>query len=111
MRTGALKMTRLAIIFSLLFVTPAWAAETIMRCIMPSGSNLIFKYEKSYYGEETCYQRFEGTWLNLKEPPLEYTVKDGICRNGFDIIDFTVGERTVYWSGERDVGSCSFLKN
>ena len=59
MRIGALDMTRLAIIFSLLFVTPAWA-ELVLYCQEQFATGILKK---------------NGYWQTGKFKPARYTVK------------------------------------
>lgn len=53
-------MTRLAIIFSLLFVTPAWAETITIRCGY-HGYWAYYKYEEGIF-YDTCYVRRNGSW-------------------------------------------------
>ena len=57
-------MTRLAIIFSLLFVTPAWAEREskAIRCANDAANP--YKYEKGFYGDK-CYKRLKGRWVEM----------------------------------------------
>ena len=108
-------MTRLAIIFSLLFVTPAWAGEKIMRCL-----DSAYKYEKSLSGEDSCYKRMKGRWFEISR--WGYVAKDGVCTSKITfgeykgeliaLLDFTVGEYH-YLKTDETMGftACNFLKN
>ena len=106
-------MTRLAIIFPLLFVTPAWAGEKIMRCL-----DGVYKYEKSLSGEDSCYKRVNGRWFELSR--TGFVAKDEVCTQKIgirshilaDLLDFTVGEyHYLKPDTTRGLTVCNFLKN
>lgn len=90
-------MTRLALIFSLLFVTPAWAESGAMQC----GSNVYidtYKYEANFL-KDKCYHRDDGRW-NLMD---DYDATDWSCvrenAGAKMIIDFVAMTSKVWLAG------------
>ena len=81
-----------------------------MRC-----GDRIFKYEKSFYGKDTCYYRDRGTWIRLTDDK-HYAANDGICKVEIanilmDLIDFIAGEHKYEGGGEFIKDVCNFLES
>ena len=77
-------MTRLAIIFSLLFVTPAWAETMHMRCDFTLTVGMIhFKYEQGIFFD-SCYLYHAGEYTKWAK------AKNLYCSNssGKNWVDF-----------------------
>ena len=83
-------MTRLAIIFSLLFVTPADAETIIMGC----QNGEIWKYEEGFFSD-TCYLRRDGKW---RKSTAE-AVNRSCIFNDNSYVDFVSKE--YVWGGKR----------
>ena len=77
-------MTRLALIFSLLFVTPADAETIIMGC--ENGD--IWKYEEGFFSD-TCYVRRGGKW---RKWPTAEAVNRSCILNDNSYVDFVSRE-------------------
>ena len=69
-------MTRLAIIFSLLFATPAWAETRAIKCLRDT-TVTFWKYEKNTFTDDKCYYREDGQWKS----PEYWTAEDWACHN------------------------------
>ena len=91
-------MTRLAIIFSLLFATPAWAEIRAMSCrqnvpFIKTTVVSVFKYEEGLLNDK-CYARTLGKWIPFDEISgfAGHTAKDWACiqkdETGTSAIDF-----------------------
>ena len=94
-------MTRLAIIFLLLFATPAIAADRILQCNKnfnrPSVAD-VFKYQSRLMGDK-CLLRAAGTWMDLEG----WTAKDWVCSSSENesFIDF-VSQYHYFYSAIKD---------
>ena len=93
-------MTRLAIIFSLLFVTPAWAESKAMNC----DRFVTFKYETGSGGHK-CYHRKNGRW----EEMVKSQATDWSCISEVNIVDFVEKTLTMIYMGEVSVLDCKYL--
>ena len=80
-------MTRLAIIFSLLFVTPVWAESKVIFCVLVDETENLkrryFKYEEGFF-YDSCYQGENGLWNEMTGTPFnkgkdKNTAKDFSC--------------------------------
>ena len=76
-------MTRLAIIFSLLFVTPAWAESRAIQC---DGVH-TYKYETGFLWDK-CYTRSGGRWNEMVN--FEATDWSCITKNDVDDLDIDI---------------------
>ena len=76
-------MTRLAIIFLLVLVTPIQAAEKTISCGLEGAT---FKYKKGISYDE-CHSRILGEWYLM----TNWRAENGVCFKGaaHDFIDFT----------------------
>ena len=89
-------MTRLAIIFSLLFATPAWAESKAIQC----GNVYLdtYKYETNFL-KDKCYHRDDGRWDLMDS----YDATDWSCvmenAGAKAIIDFVAMTRKVWIAG------------
>ena len=87
-------MTRLAIIFSLLLATPAWAEREskAMRCTNDPANP--YKYEKGFYGDK-CYHRLSGRWVELvKMEATDWScIEEDAEIDDAEIIDFVAMTR------------------
>ncbi len=92
-------MTRLAIIFSLLFVTPANAETFIMEC-RGLGIEEIWKYEEGFFSD-TCYERVKGKW---REHSSVKAVNQSCIFNDKWYIDFVSKE---YARGAHGTARCA----
>ena len=95
-------MTRLALIFSLLFVTPAWAESKAMEC--PPG-RLIYKYETGFWGDR-CYSRMAGRWKDNGN----WTATDWSCTTPSLVVDFVEKTQTLIVGSKNFVEYCQEIE-
>ena len=96
-------MTRLAIIFLLVRVTPMQAADKIIGC---GGDCAVFKYKKGISYDE-CHSRILGNWYLM----TNWRAENGVCFKGaaHDFIDFTALKYELETKDRIEAAACEIL--